>query len=551
VIVCSYNGASTIRDTLDHLARLDYANYEIIVVNDGSTDATPEIAKQYDVRLISTGNQGLGQARNEGLAAAHGEFVVYIDDDAYPPPPWLKYLALAFLRSDHACIGGPNLVPPEDGWIGQCVADSPGGPLHVLLTDEIAEHVPGCNMAFRRSRLAAIGGFDPLYRAAGDDVDVCWRLQEKGWTVGFAAAAMVWHHRRATVRRYWRQQIGYGKAEALLERKWPERFTALGHMSWSGQIYGRGLPRPAIASRPRIYQGTWGLSPYQGLYRPAPNHFLSIALTPEWLLVAAAMLGLGVTGFVVPPFGWAFALFAIMAAISVTQAFRGAMEAKYLVRARDLPLHAKVQSFCLIFFFHLLQPAARLWGRLKHGLTPWRRRRAYPLPRPANLATSIWSETWRPTDEWLRDVELELEKTDAVAARGGDYDDWDLGVRGGLLANARLSMAVEDHAGGKQLLRFLTSFHPTRLLPIVGTAAAIVGISAVVEGSWIAACIVVAFLLGLAAQARADWNMAAGQISAALDAIKRREPFFAEDRNAEWVNDKTSADPMTAADAAE
>ena len=203
----------------------------------------PRSLKDYDVQVISTPNQGLGQARNEGLAAARGEFVVYIDDDAYPPPPWLKYLALAFLRSDHACIGGPNLVPPEDGWIGQCVADSPGGPLHVLLTDEVAEHVPGCNMAFRRSRLAAIGGFDPLYRTAGDDVDVCWRLQDKGWTVGFSAPAMVWHHRRATVRRYWRQQVGYGKAEALLERKWPSRFTALGHMTWAGQIYGRGLPQ--------------------------------------------------------------------------------------------------------------------------------------------------------------------------------------------------------------------------------------------------------------------------------------------------------------------
>ena len=550
VIVCSYNGAATIRDTLDHLARLDYPNYEIIVVNDGSTDATPEIAKQYGVHLISTQNQGLGQARNEGLAAARSEFVVYIDDDAYPPAPWLKYLALAFLRSDHACIGGPNLVPPEDGWIGQCVADSPGGPLHVLLTDEIAEHVPGCNMAFRRSRLAAIGGFDPLYRSAGDDVDVCWRLQEKGWTIGFAAPAMVWHHRRATVRRYWRQQIGYGKAEALLERKWPARFSALGHMTWSGQIYGRGLPRPAIASRPRIYQGTWGLSPYQGLYRPAPNHALSIALTPEWLLVAAAMVGLGVIGLAVPPFGWAFALFAIMAAISVTQALRGAMEAKYLVRAHDLPLHAKVRSFCLIFFFHLLQPAARLWGRLKHGLTPWRRRRAYALSRPANLASSIWSETWRPTDEWMRDVERELEKKDAIVARGGDYDDWDLRLRGGLLANARLSMAVEDHAGGKQLLRFLTSFEPARLLPILGVAAVIVGTSAVIEGSWPAVFIVVAFLLGLAAQTRADWNIAAGQIDTALDTMKRREPFFAGNMNGEWTNDRNSADPLKA-DAAE
>src|SRR5207237_8247696 len=108
-------------------------------------------------------------------------------------------------------------------------------------------------------------------------------------------------------------------------------------------------------------------------------------------------------------------------------------EGKCLVRARELPFRAKLRSFCLIFFFPLLQPAARLWGRLKHGLTPWRRRRASPLSRPANLATSVWSETWRPTDEWMGDVERELEKADAIVGRGGDYDDWDLRVRGGLL----------------------------------------------------------------------------------------------------------------------
>src|SRR4029077_10206630 len=142
----------------------------------GSTDAVPEIAAQYDVRLISTRNQGLGRARNEGLAAAQGEIIVYIDDDAYPTPSWLRHLARAFMESDHACVGGPNFVPPEDGWVGQCVADSPGGPLPVLLTDEFAEHVPGCNMAFRRELLVDVGGFDALFRAAGDDVDVCWRI---------------------------------------------------------------------------------------------------------------------------------------------------------------------------------------------------------------------------------------------------------------------------------------------------------------------------------------------------------------------------------------
>jgi GT2 family glycosyltransferase len=525
VVVCTYNGSRTIRDTLDHLARLDYPNYEVIVVNDGSTDSVPEILKDYDVQVISTPNQGLGQARNEGLAAARGELIVYIDDDAYPPPPWLKYLAYAFLRSDHACIGGPNYVPPEDGWVGQCVADSPGGPLHVLLTDEIAEHVPGCNMAFRRSRLAAIGGFDPIYRTAGDDVDVCWRLQDQGWTVGFSGAAMVWHHRRATVKRYWRQQVGYGKAEALLERKWPARFTALGHMTWAGQIYGRGLPRPALVERPRIYQGTWGLAPYQGLYTPPPNHLLSIALTPEWLLLAAIMFGVGLLGVLAAPFTWAFLPFVAMAAVSITQALRGAVEARYLLRARGLLPVARLRSFSLIALMHLLQPAARLWGRLKHGLTPWRRRPTR-LPQGTPSTTTIWSEIWRAPQDWLTDVNDELAKAGAIAGSGGDYDEWDLRIRGGLLAGARLLMAVEDHESGKQNVRFRTSFSASRLLPALGIAGAVGVVTMAFAGSWLGAGVFAALLGAVVWQAHRDWRSASGEIAVALGALKGRSPFF-------------------------
>ena len=56
-------------------------------------------------------------------------------------------------------------------------------------------------------------------------MDVCWRLQERGGTSGFSPAAVVWHHRRNSVRAYWKQQQGYGKAEALLAQKWPRNTT--------------------------------------------------------------------------------------------------------------------------------------------------------------------------------------------------------------------------------------------------------------------------------------------------------------------------------------
>src|SRR5207247_2750411 len=186
------------------------------------------------VPLIRTEDRGLSRSRNMGMRAATGDIVAYIDDDARPDPHWLKYLAHTFATSGHAGVGGPNIPPPGDGPIADCVARAPGGPVHVLLSDREAEHIPGCNMAFRRSALAAIDGFDPQFRAAGDDVDVCWRLKERGRTIGFHPAAMVWPHRRNSVRADWMQQTGYGRAAAMLERKWPEKYNGPGDVSWAG-----------------------------------------------------------------------------------------------------------------------------------------------------------------------------------------------------------------------------------------------------------------------------------------------------------------------------
>src|SRR5207253_3297739 len=138
-------------------------------------------ARRFDVRLIRTENRGLSSARNTGLHAATGEIVAYTDDDAYPDPDWLMRLAVAFQNSDYAGIGGPNIPPADDSEFASCVAHAPGGPIHVLLSDTEAEHLPGCNIAFRREQLLAIGGFDAQFRVAGDDVGVGWRIREHGW----------------------------------------------------------------------------------------------------------------------------------------------------------------------------------------------------------------------------------------------------------------------------------------------------------------------------------------------------------------------------------
>ena len=451
VVVCSYNGARTIRDTMEGLARLNYPDYEVIVVDDGSTDATAAIARGYDVRLISTPNRGLSNARNTGLEAATGEIVAYIDDDAWPDPDWLIYVAATFRTTQHVGVGGPNLPPPGDGALAACVANAPGGPNHVLLSDREAEHIPGCNMAFRRDALLAIGGFDPRFRVAGDDVDVCWKLQARGGTLGFHAAAVVWHHRRNSARAYWRQQRGYGRAESLLVGKWPEKYNAAGHIAWGGRIYGPGLPWLLAPGRGRIYQGVWGSAAFQSVYRTAPPTLLALTLMPEWYLVVFALAGATALGLLWPPLlAVAGPVLALAAGTAVVQAVLGARQATLPATSRT----RRAGLRALTVLLHLLQPLARLRGRLQHGLTPWRQRGESDVTWPSRGVPPVWRERWAEPWAVLARLEAGLRDTGLPVRRGGGVDRWDLAVAGGLFGSARVLMAIEEHGAGRQLVRF-------------------------------------------------------------------------------------------------
>jgi O-antigen biosynthesis protein len=508
VIVCTYNGAATLEDCLDGLAKLEYPEYEVIVVDDGSTDSSPQLAARHDVRLIRTANRGLGSARNTGMRAAGGEIVAYIDDDARPDPHWLDYLVEEFARSDHCAVGGPNIAPGGEGVMADCVANSPGGPIHVLLSDSEAEHIPGCNMAIRADALRAIGGFDPQFTAAGDDVDVCWRLTQRGWTIGFAPAAFVWHHRRNSVRAYWRQQRGYGKAEALLERKWPERYNSVGHLRWSGRMYGRGLAVPVLSGRHRVYHGTWGLAPFQSLYEPAQRTLLSLPLMPEWYLLIGALAGLSGLGALWRPLLGALPLLALCLVMMLAGATRSAAR-------QGLPTHPRLSRrrraalLGLTTALHLVQPVARLAGRLVHGLSPWRLRGDRSVALPVARALTAWSETWRGADQRQQAIEAALRKQGIAVRRGGDFDRWDLEVRCGTLGRARVRMVIEEHGQGKQLIRLRAWPHvPVLAIGAIGLPGAItfasalggaVPIAAVFGGVCLLAVVRVLFECGAAA----------------------------------------------------
>ncbi len=518
VVCCSYNGEATIRDTLDGLAKLDYPDYEVIVVDDGSTDATAAIARGYGAEVVSTPNQGLSAARNVGLRAATGTIVAYIDDDAYPDPAWLTFLVRTFREGGFCGVGGPNLLPPEDGPVAECVANAPGGPCHVLLSDREAEHIPGCNMAFEKSWLERVGGFDPLFRAAGDDVDLCWRLQEAGGRLGFHPAAVVWHHRRGSLRRYWKQQVGYGKAEALLARKWPQKYNSAAHIPWSGRIYGRGLTLPLLLGVGRVYQGVFGSAPFQSLYQPAPGRLLSLTLLPEWYLLAVFLGGLAGLSATWRPLRIALPLLAFAAATVLFQAIRSAARARLRRDGRSRAQRLRLRG--LVALLHLVQPAARLWGRLRHGLDPWRIRKLSRWIFPRRRQTTLWSERWRSPQEWLGELDESLRRTPALVRQGGDYDPFDLSVVGGPFGRARVLLAVEEHGRGRQFLRFRV-WPAVRRLPFLLLVAALAA-AALFDGAWLAGGMLGAAALLLAGATLRECGAAQAEIAAALRAMEAR-----------------------------
>jgi GT2 family glycosyltransferase len=496
VVVCTYNGSRTIRDCLEGLRKLEYPNFEVIIVNDGSKDATGEIVKEYGFRVITTENRGLSSARNTGMRAARGEIVAYIDDDAIPDPHWLTYLAVTFMKTDHVGVGGPNLPPPNDGSVAECVANAPGGPIHVLLTDQEAEHIPGCNMAFRKAALEAINGFDHQFRIAGDDVDLCWRLQQRGGTLGFSPAAMVWHHRRNSVKTYLKQQLNYGKAEADLEKKWPEKYNAAGHVPWAGRLYFKGFEQLLSCFRGRVYQGTWGSALFQSIYQPAPTLLWSLPMMPEWYVVIAALAGLSLLGLNWMPLLLAVPLLVVAVFLPVLHAGLCGLRMSVRESGRTRTEILKIRG--LTAALHLLQPLARLIGRARLGLTPWRKCfvSGISLPWPWPRTFTAHSEKWQDPLSWLESLESSIKGLRNVVRRGGDFDRWDLELRGGLLGCVRLLMAVEEHGGGKQFVRFRTWPRCSAVGVVLPLFFAILSACAALSQAWIACAVlnVVAFL---------------------------------------------------------
>jgi glycosyltransferase involved in cell wall biosynthesis len=453
VVVASYNAERTLVSCLDSLMSLNYAEYEVILVDDGSTDETAKIAARYPtVRCLRhPQNLGLSVARNTGIAASGGEIIAFTDSDCRADEDWLYYIVGDLLESDCAAIGGPNLLPPEDSAVAAAVMASPGGPAHVMLTDRQAEHVPGCNLAAYTWAFAELGGFDPIFLRAGDDVDVCWRLQQAGHKIGFSPAGFVWHYRRSTVGDYLRQQQGYGEAEALLVRKHPEYFNFLGGSIWRGRIYAGANPG-LLLRRSVIYRGLFGSAGFQSVYHAEPALGLMFCTTLEYHVLITGPLWI-VSVMFHPLLPLAIASSLISLGICATAAAQAV-----LPRNR-----ARWWSRPLVGLLFLLQPVVRGWARYKGGLTaglgvtaPQQNLDTVALRDSAHSLEVVeyWAEQRLDRLRLIHEILLRLEQQGWPKRADIGWGDYDVEIYGPPWSRLEIITAAEEHPEGKQLIRF-------------------------------------------------------------------------------------------------
>ena len=468
VVICAYDAERTMRDCLESLRRLDYPNFEVVIVDDGSRDRTADISMDFpEFRLIRQPNKGLSVARNVGMQAARGEIIAYTDSDCVVDPHWLTLMVRSMIEGNFDGCGGPNYAPHEDGRIEASCAASPGAPCHVLIADDRAEHLAGCNMLFSKAALAKIGGFDPQFTSAGDDVDICWRMLDAGFKLGFSPAAFVWHFRRNTVKAYYGQQRGYGRAEAMLHRRYPERFNVMGQIAWRGTIPGLARTIPG-GSRKRVLWRT-ATAGAQTLFDPGLTLAKVIPQTLEWTVLSAIALAASIVlGAPLIPAAAMLALGPIWA----------------LYYAWHAPLEKSHESFTarlLIAYLAYTGPMVRTMTRYKT--------RAKALTGLAG-ADGVRQ---RPTINWLRrTIRLDYWNDESITrdrlmdrmlklfARSGHgaivdagWNDYDLEVRPNPWTRIELKTADEEHEAGKVTNHVLARIKSTRISRLALAAGAL------------------------------------------------------------------------------
>jgi GT2 family glycosyltransferase len=228
VVVPTFNRAERLRRLLPALEALAADGVEVVVVDDGSSDATGDVlASVGQVTAIRQPNAGAAAARNAGWRQTEAPIVVFLDDDCTPLPGWPRDLIGPFSDPSIGGVGG-RIVGSGRSIIDTFVEVERLVDHGRDLGADGVDYLVTANAAYRRALLEQVGGFDEGFAgAAGEDVDLSWRIRAAGARLA-RAPATVEHDHRTGLRDVVRTYRGHGRSRARLDARFPDRSAAVG-----------------------------------------------------------------------------------------------------------------------------------------------------------------------------------------------------------------------------------------------------------------------------------------------------------------------------------
>ena len=223
IIIPAYNAEATLAECLEACLAQTYPDREVIVVDDGSSDATAEIAQGYEgVTYVQQENAGPAAARNHGVRIATGDIVALTDSDCIAEPNWIEQLITGFDAEEVVAVGGTyGIANPESPLARVIHAEIQ---LRHEQFGETVDFLGSFNVAYKRDMFMEIGGFDENFRtASGEDNDLAYRLQDAGGIMRFVPTAIMNHYHPTKLYLYLKTQMNHGFWRMKLYAKHPKR----------------------------------------------------------------------------------------------------------------------------------------------------------------------------------------------------------------------------------------------------------------------------------------------------------------------------------------
>jgi glycosyltransferase involved in cell wall biosynthesis len=228
IIVPVYNRPDEARELLESLARQTYAAFELVLVEDGSTRPCAAVVDDFrqkiDIRYIVKENSGRSDSRNAGMKRARGDYFIFFDSDCIIPPRYLETVD-RLLRYDEAdCFGGPDREHASFSDMQKAINYAmtsfwTTGGIRGGKTALEKFKPRTFNMGFSRRVYDVAGGFKDMY---GEDIDLSIRIGKAGFTTRLYRDAFVYHKRRVSLRRFYRQVHTFGQARVDLYKLYPD-----------------------------------------------------------------------------------------------------------------------------------------------------------------------------------------------------------------------------------------------------------------------------------------------------------------------------------------